>query len=342
MVTTALVLSGGNALGAFHGGAWEVLEARGVEPGWVVGTSTGAIAAALIAGNPPGRRLERLRQFWARVGTLPTGFAALPGQAGRDAEAALSLGRTLALGRPGLFAPNLAAGLAMLPGSPAWPSLFDLAPLRRTLVELVDWDRLNDGPARVTLVATDLDTGAEQRFDSRDRRLGPEHVMASAAFLPAFEPVSLDGRTFGDGGFSANLPLAAVLDEAGADDLLCVALDLFCPAGHPRTPPAAQDRNLDLFFSGQALAALERFRGMDGLRRELAAARGGPAPGAVTVLHLVHRPDQEMGVKMFDFSARSLARRWAAGVEVTTRGLGALDGAPREGFAVLRVESRPV
>ena len=62
-----LLLQGGGALGAYQAGAYEGLVEAGIVPDWVVGISIGAINAALIAGNPPGQQVERLREFWMRV-----------------------------------------------------------------------------------------------------------------------------------------------------------------------------------------------------------------------------------------------------------------------------------
>ena len=64
---TILLLQGGGALGAYQAGAYEGLVEADIAPDWVVGISIGGINAALIAGNPPGRRVERLREFWDRV-----------------------------------------------------------------------------------------------------------------------------------------------------------------------------------------------------------------------------------------------------------------------------------
>src|SRR5712664_1061945 len=63
----SLVLQGGGALGAYQAGVYQALHEAGLEPDWVVGVSIGAINAALIAGNPPERRLERLTAFWDRI-----------------------------------------------------------------------------------------------------------------------------------------------------------------------------------------------------------------------------------------------------------------------------------
>src|SRR5258706_7160854 len=62
-----LVLQGGGALDAYQVGVYEALHEAGIEPDWVIGTSIGAINAALIAGNAPENRLDRLRAFWSRV-----------------------------------------------------------------------------------------------------------------------------------------------------------------------------------------------------------------------------------------------------------------------------------
>ena len=62
-----LVLQGGGALGAYQLGVYQAMHEAGLEPDWVIGTSVGAINGAIIAGNPPELRLERLRQFWHRM-----------------------------------------------------------------------------------------------------------------------------------------------------------------------------------------------------------------------------------------------------------------------------------
>src|SRR5258705_12548772 len=60
----ALVLQGGGALGAYQAGVYEALAEAGIHPDWIAGVSIGAINAAIIAGNPPDARLDRLREFW--------------------------------------------------------------------------------------------------------------------------------------------------------------------------------------------------------------------------------------------------------------------------------------
>ena len=59
-----LAFQGGGALNAYQGGVYQAFHEAGIEPDWVIGTSSGAINAGIIAGNPPEKRLERLREFW--------------------------------------------------------------------------------------------------------------------------------------------------------------------------------------------------------------------------------------------------------------------------------------
>jgi NTE family protein len=79
----ALVFSGGVGLGAYQAGAYAELHEQGErQPEWLVGSSIGAVNAAIIAGNPPERRVERLRQFWeaapGELGPLTTVLAIPP------------------------------------------------------------------------------------------------------------------------------------------------------------------------------------------------------------------------------------------------------------------------
>jgi predicted acylesterase/phospholipase RssA len=99
---TALVLGGGNALGAYHAGAYEVLHTRGIHANWVVGASMGAVTAAIIVGNAPEDRVPKLRQFWqeATLHTRPSVTGLLkPRQVYNGMHALM----TLLWGRPSIF-----------------------------------------------------------------------------------------------------------------------------------------------------------------------------------------------------------------------------------------------
>src|ERR1700755_1767619 len=73
----ALLLQGGGALGSYQAGVYQALAEANLHPDWVAGISIGAVNSALIAGNPPGKRVERLREFWEAITTPPFGIADL-------------------------------------------------------------------------------------------------------------------------------------------------------------------------------------------------------------------------------------------------------------------------
>src|ERR1700693_6305855 len=101
----ALVLQGGGALGAYQGGVYEALAEANMEPDWTAGMSIGAINAAIIAGNSPKYRVDRLREFWTEVtsdGPWPSLSWARGNQA-RNLFNQLSAGMTLTNGAKGFF-----------------------------------------------------------------------------------------------------------------------------------------------------------------------------------------------------------------------------------------------
>jgi NTE family protein len=310
-----LVLSGGVALGAYQAGAYAALHEReALWPKRIAASSVGAVNAALIAGGPPEERVARLRAFWEGMAMElgPTGPAWL-GMEGpwRHAWSWMSVVQTRMFGRPGVFRPRVAD--VMLANA---DGLYDLGPLRARLVQCVDFARLNDGRVRLSIVATDVETGERVVFDTHSGdRIGPDHLIASCSLLPDFGPVQIDGRWLGDGGLVANAPAEnALAGETGHRDIVCFVIDLFCAEGaRPATLEEAAARRWDLIFANQTEEALRGLEREHRLRRALARHEGGR--GTVKLIHLSHRaPPHEAGpAKPFDFSRASLAERWQAG-----------------------------
>ncbi|MBV9653542.1 MAG: DUF3734 domain-containing protein [Acetobacteraceae bacterium] len=307
--------------------------------------------AAIIAGNTPERRVDALRQFWEGNATDPLPLASfwlgLPKRGvRRRAYNAAGVLETLLLGRLGLFRPRLAPGRHA--GAPDVWALYDLEPLRRSLAEFVDFDRVNDGPVRVSFEATDVVTGERVVFDSAERRIGPEHVLASCALLPMFAPVEVEGRLLGDGCLSANTPLDLVLDEPASANLTCFVVDLFAQKGsRPSGLLASATRASDLAFANQTRSILEgrkreyRMRELIHRLRErlpedaqrdpeiasiLAEARDGPQ---VAYLRYRTSPEEPGLFKVFDFSRATLGDRWRAGADDMTCALRAMQ-APQD------------
>jgi len=337
---TALVLAGGIALGAYEAGAYAALqESGGPLPDWTLGSSIGAVTAAIIAGNAPEHRVARLRQFWQTATTDPTPAASfwfgVP-DAGlwRQAHNQASVLETLVFGRPGIFRPRLSPG--PWAGAGDVSALYDLAPLCAQITELIDFDRLNRGGVRLSLCTTDVVSGERVVFDTgRDTQVRPEHILASCALLPLFAPVEIDGRLLGDGGLASNAPLDLVLDDPAFDGSLCFVIDLFAPEGsRPHTLGASLSRATDLMFGNQTCRLWEaqereqRLRAVISRLREALPPELRDRPDIAAMLaegrlrqtemhHLSYRAslDEAGPAKVFDFSRATLADRWRAGEE---------------------------
>jgi NTE family protein len=143
-----LVLQGGGALGAYQAGVYQALSDAGCEPTWLSGVSIGAINAAIIAGNPPERRVERLRAFWEEVSSRLTAWPLANDDNSRKVFNETSAALAALWGVPGFFEPRVPPAVLMPPGTPEAISVYDSSPLYATLNELVDFDLLNSGAVR--------------------------------------------------------------------------------------------------------------------------------------------------------------------------------------------------
>ena len=219
--TVALVLQGGGALGSYQAGVYEGLAEAGIEPNWIAGISIGALNTALIAGNPPETRLQKLREFWETICRpavpLPPNdyMQALVESGGAHARRVISgfeAWRAIAQGQRDFFVPR--GLLPWLGGRQpvGEASFYDTRQLKLTLERLADFDRINAGPIRVSVGAVNVRTGNFTYFDNTEgQALRPEHFMASGALPPAFPAIEIDGEFYWDGGLVSNTPLGHVL-----------------------------------------------------------------------------------------------------------------------------------
>jgi NTE family protein len=328
-----LVLQGGGALGSFQGGVYEALASHDVYPDWVAGISIGAINAALIAGNPPERRVERLKAFWTQASSGP--FFSPPSAISDGARSyfnQISGAVVAALGAPGFFSPRLIGPLMSPPGTAESISFYDTAPLRATLEQLVDFDLINSGPVRLSVGAVHIASGNSVLFDSAKMRIGPEHIMASGALPPGFPPVWIDGEAYWDGGLVSNTPLEFVLDDGDHGNQLIFQVDLFNARGAlPRTLFEVDEREKDIRFSSrtrlntdanlkihQVKVALRKL--LDSLppeyleRPEADILSHVAQENAVTVVQLIYRKQAyEGGSKDYEFSRQTMLEHWASG-----------------------------
>jgi NTE family protein len=356
---TVLVLQGGGALGAYQAGAYEALCDDGYMPTWLAGISIGAVNAAIIAGNPPERRAERLRAFWERVSSR---LLAWP--LGNDDNSRRVFNETSATlaavgGVPGFFEPRVPPAVFMPQGTPEAISVYDTEPLKATLMELVDFDLLNSGAVRLSVGAVQVLTGNMKYFDTAKQKVGPEHVMASGALPPGFPPIEIDGEPYWDGGLVSNTPLEYVLERSGPRQDMCIfQIDLFSAKGClPETLFDIGQREKEIRFSSRTRLNTDIFREMQTIRRAIRHLRtmvpaefGDNADwqildavacdAAITIVLLIHRRAAYWTQSNdYEFSRYSMEEHWAAGRADVENTLNHPDWQnrtrPEEGVAVL-------
>ena len=343
-MTCALVLQGGGALGAYQAGVYEALATAGEFPDWIAGISIGAVNAALIAGNAPADRVAALRAFWDKVSAQLAFPAPAPDGLLRRWFNDTAAGLAATFGIPGFFTPRFPPAPFAASGSLEAISVYDTSPLRTTLLELVDFDRINHGAGkhgpRLSVGAVHVLTGNFVYFDNRKQVLGPEHVMASGALPPGFPPVMIDGEPYWDGGLVSNTPLQYVLDSHHDGDCTVFQVDLFSARGTmPRTLSDVAQREKDIRFSSRTRLGTdverERKRLADAARRlaaklppglqddpDLARLIGYDAGGAIAIMHLINRPESyESESKDFEFSRATVDGHWQSGRSDTERSL---------------------
>jgi NTE family protein len=189
-----LVLSGGGAKGVYHLGVWKALKELDIEVNAIVGTSIGALAAALLAQGADDA-LEVL------VGSLSLdSIVALPPELFRDGRWTLDRGAWSAA-RSMLTAAVDRGGL-------------DTSPLRRLLDERIDEAAIRRSGVDLGLVTVNLtDLAPRQVFlDAIAPGQLVDYLMASSAF-PGFEMPVIDGKRYLDGGLYDNIPYALARDR---------------------------------------------------------------------------------------------------------------------------------
>ena len=333
-----LVLQGGGALGSYQAGVYQGLAEQGVRPHWIAGISIGAINAALIAGNPPERQVERLREFWRLVTEGPQAPAWGFGGGARGMVSQMNAAGALMFGVNGFFAPRFPPPQLQAPGKVAALSYYDTAPLKATLERLVDFDRINARETRFSVGAVEIETGNFAYFDNERDVIRPEHIMASGALPPGLPPIEIDGRFYWDGGLVSNTPLEYVLETPSDRDLLIFQVDLFPARGPmPRTLNEAAEREMDIRFSSRTRLNTDqalRIHQLKRLARDLMAAlppdlaasdtarQLAPlaAENAVTVVQLIYRrAAYESQSKDYEFSRETMIEHWSSGQSAVDR-----------------------
>jgi NTE family protein len=229
-VTTAFVLSGGASLGAVEVGMLKALHERDVRADVIVGTSVGALNGAWLAGHPD-VPIDDLVHVWE------------------------------GLHRADVFPWDPARGLFAFAGRRQ--SLFDEGRLRSLIERHVTFDRLEDAPIPLHVVAVEVLTGKEVLLSS-----GPavDAVLASAALPALFDPVEIAGVEYMDGGVGNNTPISHAVD-LGVDHIWVLSAGYACALTEaPSNPLAMGLHALTLLLHKQLAVDVERYESAIELR----------------------------------------------------------------------------
>ena len=333
----ALLLQGGGALGSYQAGVYQALAEADLHPDWIAGISIGAINSALIAGNPPEKRVDRLREFWVAVTEPPLGIpnfeSSLPDEI--FYHRLIKQSRALVavfFGAPNFFKPRLPPPFLGSTKDPSTLSIYDFAPLKALLERLVDFALINSGASRFSVGAVNVRTGNFTYFDNTTHQIGPAHVMASASLPPGFPATKINGDYSWDGALVSNTPLQWVLDSRPRKDTLSFQIDLWCARGElPRDLVEVDLREKDIRFSSRTRAATDQFRKSQALRRaamkllaELPETlRHTPEAEMLeqeaddkiyNIIHLIYHAKKYEGTsKDYEFSRATMEEHWTAG-----------------------------
>lgn len=344
----ALVLQGGGALGAYQAGVYEGLHEAGIKPNWLAGISIGALNAAVIAGSPEAKRVDRLREFWETICTVPVDWATNESLTGalpfaldlRSAHNTTAAMRALLMGQSGFFKPRFPPPFMSLFSGDSATSFYDTTLLRDTLERLVDFDRLNSGDVRVSVGAVNVRSGNLVYFDTAERWLRPEHFMASGALPPGFPAIEIDGEYYWDGGMVSNTPLSRVLSSEPRRDTLTFQVDLWSAKG--RLPSDLQDvasRQKDIQYSSRTRAITNHMLQMQKMRQALLdlmehlpkevkndehvrAIADMARHRAHNIVHLIYQSKTFEGhSKDYEFGPAAMREHWQSGLDDIRRTL---------------------
>jgi len=230
-MTTAFVLSGGGSLGSVQVGMLLALADRGITPDLLVGSSVGAVNAAWTAGRPGAQGARQLAEIWKSV-KRENVFPVRP-----------LIGLIGFLGRSDHLVPP--------------------DPLRSLLAGHLGYERLEDAPVRVEVIATEVTTGFEAVLARGDV---VDAVAASAAIPGVFPPVRIDGRDLMDGGVSDNTPVSRAV-EAGADRIYVLPTGYACALDvAPRSALAMVLQAITLLVQQRLIADVARYQSSVDLR----------------------------------------------------------------------------
>jgi NTE family protein len=342
----ALLLQGGGALGAYQAGVYEALAETGLHPDWVLGISIGAINAAIIAGNAPERRVDKLRGFWEEISAPAMGFHAEVVERGKAARAyanQVNAAMVVCVGVPSFFRLRIPNPWFHPPGTIEATSYYDTRRLKTTLERFVDFDRVNadNKDTRLSLGAVNVRSGNLVYFDNGTQVIEPEHVMASGALPPGLPAIEIEGEHYWDGGLVSNTPFQWLVTntrvaEDRLPDALVFQVDLWSARGDfPRSMAEVTTRLKEIQYSSRTRAFTDFVKRLHKVESSVATLleqlpeefkRSEEAKflasiakrHAYNLVHLIYRPRGYDGdSKDYEFSRHSMEEHWRSGYSDT-------------------------
>jgi NTE family protein len=320
-VKTAIAFQGGGALGAYAFGALRRIYERqpGFKPSCVSGVSIGAFTAAIVASHPDDP-LSALRAFWDDLTVMHSAF--LPPAADKFLAY---------FGNAAFYWPRLDYFRL-----PFWTNFYDLTPVRRTLAQHVDFERIAKADVRLVVTATDVQSGEIVEFSNADSRnpLTMEHLIASGSLPPSYPAKEIGGRLYWDGGLFDNTPLSSLLKQIDSKDAATtrvIVINLFPNEGAiPKNMLEVFDRMTELQFANKTGKDVELARTINKLVAIIERLQGRKARDAGSVLLTpdfadlakykvfeniisISNMDPEPVSSSADFSRESIERRIGAG-----------------------------
>ncbi|KAA0022488.1 patatin-like phospholipase family protein [Antrihabitans cavernicola] len=230
-MTTAFVLSGGASLGSIEVGMLQALIDRDIRPDFIVGTSAGAINGGWLSGASTSEDVRRLGDLWR------------------------------GLTRNTVFPADLVIGFAGFLGKRN--HLVSNRGIKKLLVDNLKFDRLEDAPIPLHVVAGDVLTGADKRFSTGD---AVDAILASSAIPALLPPVVIDGVPYMDGGTVNNTPITHAV-ELGADRVYVLTTGSGCTLTEAPTSALGMGlRGLVLAINDRMALDIERYESKVDLR----------------------------------------------------------------------------
>ena len=257
---TVLVLQGGGSLGAYECGVYKSLYKNGIEFDILAGSSIGAINTSIIAAAHNGDKdiPAVLEDFWLSLSEnimYSDPVLSLPGISSEKMRAILFSSYSSFYGIPKAFMPKW-----FMPNSPdyllpyKWTFLYDKTPLKKTLMQYIDFKNLkrinvnntdknnhnkngnNKRQSRLIITSTDIQKGEPVIFDTAYMDIDVDNIVAGASYpFYGIRWTEKNGKYLWDGSLLSNTPIMEVIKASPQKNKKFYIVDVF-PRSQEKIP----------------------------------------------------------------------------------------------------------